>query len=102
MLAPPDIRILWVILVVIASSMLTLAIFSIFAWSPFLYNLYCALGVIVFGIYIIFDTMLITGQLKLGNRLFAISLDDYVTAALILYMDIIQMFLYLLALFSKK
>lgn len=77
--------------------MLMLAIFSIFVWSPFLDNLYCALGVIVFGIYIVIDT-----QLIIGGRRLEISMDDYVVGALILYIDIITMFLYLLQLLSKK
>ena len=74
-----------------------LGIFSLFVWSPFLNNLYCALGVIVFGIYLVIDTQLIVG----GRRL-ELSMDDYVAGALILYLDIIQIFLYLLQLLSKK
>lgn len=77
--------------------MLMLGIFSLFVWSPFLNNLYCALGVIVFGIYLVIDTQLIVG----GRRL-ELSMDDYVAGALILYLDIIQIFLYLLQLLSKK
>lgn len=78
-------------------AMLMLGIFSIFAWSPFLNNLYCSLGVILFGIYLIIDTQLIIG----GKRL-AISLDDYVVGALLLYIDIIQIFLYLLQMFGRR
>lgn len=74
-----------------------LGIFSLFVWSPFLNNLYCALGVIVFGIYLVIDTQLIVG----GRRL-ELSMDDYVAGALILYLDVIQIFLYLLQLLSKK
>lgn len=77
--------------------MLMLGIFSLFVWSPFLNNLYCALGVIVFGIYLVIDTQLIVG----GRRL-ELSMDDYVAGALILYLDVIQIFLYLLQLLSKK
>ena len=77
--------------------MLMLGIFSIFVWSPFLNNLYCTLGVIVFGIYLVIDT-----QLIIGGRRLELSMDDYVVGALILYIDIIQIFLYLLQLLSKK
>ena len=77
--------------------MLMLGIFSLFIWSPFLDNLYCSLGVLVFGIYSVIDTQMIVG----GKRL-EISMDDYVVGALILYLDIIQIFLYLLEILSKK
>lgn len=78
-------------------AMLMLGIFSLFIWSPFLDNLYCSLGVLVFGIYLVIDTQMIVG----GKRL-EISMDDYVVGALILYLDIIQIFLYLLEILSKK
>lgn len=77
--------------------MLMLGIFSIFMWSPFLDNLYCCLGVIVFGIYLVIDT-----QMIIGGRRLELSMDDHVVAALILYIDIIQIFLYLLELLSRK
>jgi protein lifeguard len=56
------------------------------------YMFYCSLGVIIFGIYIIIDIQMIVG----GKR-FEISYDDYIFAALILYIDIIRLFLYVLA-----
>lgn len=82
---------------VILMAMLMLGIFSIFVWSPFLNNLYCALGVIVVGIYLVIDT-----QLIIGGRRLELTMDDYVVGALILFIDIIQIFLYLLALLGKK
>lgn len=85
------------IVVVILMAMLMLGIFSIFVWSPFLNNLYCALGVIVVGIYLVIDT-----QLIIGGRRLELTMDDYVVGALILFIDIIQIFLYLLALLGKK
>ena len=97
MFTKEDFTIKWGIVIVILAAMLMLGIFSLFAWSPFLDNLYCCLGVIMCGIYIVIDTQLIIG----GKRL-AISMDDYVVGALILYMDIITLFLYLLELLSKK
>lgn len=54
------------------------------------------LGVIVFGIYLIFDI-----QLLLGNKKNKFSKDDYVLAAMMLYIDIIQIFLYLLQLIGS-
>lgn len=95
---PTDFTIKWGIVIVILMAMLMLGIFSIFLWwSPFLHNLYCCLGVIVFGIYLVIDT-----QLIIGGRRLEMSMDDYVIGALILYMDVIQIFLYLLELLKKK
>lgn len=94
---PSDFTIKWGIIIVIFVAMLMLGIFSLFIWSPFLDNLYCSLGVLVFGIYLVIDTQMIVG----GKRL-EISMDDYVVGALILYLDIIQIFLYLLEILSKK
>lgn len=46
--------------------LIALIMFGIFcAWTPVLDNLYCCLGVIVFGIYLVIDTQLIIG----GRRL---------------------------------
>ena len=49
------------------------------------------LFVVITSIYIIFDTWLIMEK---------VSLDDYIIAALMLYIDIINLFLYLLAIFG--
>ena len=56
-----DFRTLWGILIVVVIAMLMFGLFSIFVWSPLLNNLYCALGVIVFGIYLVIDTQLVIG-----------------------------------------
>lgn len=97
MLTKTDFTVKWGILIVILVPMLILGIVSIFAWTPFLDNLYCSLGVILFGIYIVMDT-----QMIIGGKTIKLSMDDYVVGALILYIDIIQMFLYILQLLSKK
>jgi FtsH-binding integral membrane protein len=58
---PSDFTVKWGIVIVILIAMLMLGIFSIFTWSPFLNDLYCTLGVILFGIYLVIDTQLIVG-----------------------------------------
>jgi FtsH-binding integral membrane protein len=74
-----------------------LGIFSWIAWTPFLHNLYCSLACILFGIYLVIDT-----QLIVGGRRYALSMDDYVAGALMLYIDIIQMFLYILSILGGR
>lgn len=53
--------------------------------------IYACIGVILFGIYLVFDTQLVIGK---NSRMY--SIDDYVMAAANLYIDIIQIFLFLL------
>ena len=60
--------------------------------ANFMNMIWCSFGIIIFGIYIIIDTKMIIG----GER-FEISYDDYIFAAMILYIDIIRLFLYILA-----
>jgi FtsH-binding integral membrane protein len=56
-------------------------------------------GVLVFTFYIIYDTQLIVGGTHAKHQF---SIDDYCFAALNLYLDIINLFLYLLQLLSAE
>jgi len=60
--------------------------------------IYDAVGALIFTIYIVFDTQMIIG----GNHKVSFSIDDYVFAALNLYLDIINLFLFLLQLFGDR
>jgi len=51
----------------------------------------CIGGTIIFGLYLIMDTQMIVGKNK---NMF--SIDDYIMASMNLYIDIIQLFLYIL------
>jgi len=84
------------ILFVSATLLMFLGFFSIM-FGYFLNTLYCILGVFVFSIYLIFDT-----QLVMGNCGLEYSVDDYVIAALNIYLDIIQIFLYILSLLANR
>eukprot|EP00826_Nyctotherus_ovalis_P023820 TRINITY_DN1832_c0_g1_i1.p1 TRINITY_DN1832_c0_g1~~TRINITY_DN1832_c0_g1_i1.p1 ORF type:complete len:236 (+),score=61.62 TRINITY_DN1832_c0_g1_i1:67-774(+) len=64
---------------------------------PFLRTLYCAMGAILFSFYIVIDTQLILGK---GSARY--SMDDYIMAAMNIYLDIINVFLYLLELFGNR
>lgn len=55
-------------------------------------NLYAALGAILFSFFLIVDTQLLIG----GGREVSIGVDDYVMAALQLYLDVVNLFLKLL------
>lgn len=56
--------------------------------------------VLLFTFYIIYDTQLMLGEFK-GHKV-QFGVDDYVFAALNLYLDILNLFLYLLQLFGSR
>ena len=75
--------------------LICLFVFSFFI--PFLHTLMCVLGVLIFSLYLIFDTQLIMG--KFGE---SYQIDDYIIAALMVYLDIITIFIYLLSLIGGR
>lgn len=77
--------------------LLFFGLFLMFVQSPFMHKVYCCLGILVFSFYLIFDTQLIVGK---GQC--ALGIDDYVFGALQLYIDIIQLFLYILQLIGSR
>ena len=62
-------------------------------WHPFL----SALLVIFYGLYLIYDTQLVAGG---GQH--ELSYDDYIVGALLIYVDIMMLFLELLKLFGDR
>ncbi|CAE7179868.1 Faim2 [Symbiodinium necroappetens] len=61
--------------------------------------IYAGLGAVIFSFYIIFDTQLIVGG---KHNKFRFSIDDYCMAAINIYVDIIQLFLFLLQLLGDR
>lgn len=53
---------------------------------------YASIGALLFSIYLIYDTQMMMG----GNHKYAISPEEYIFAALNLYIDIVNIFLYIL------
>jgi len=68
-----------------------------FSWLIMLYD---ACGVLLFTFYIVFDTQLLIGEY--GGHKLQFGIDDYVFAALNLYLDIINLFLHILSLFGER
>lgn len=56
-------------------------------------------GALLFSMYLVYDTQLIVGG---KHQKFQFSIDDYCFAALNLYIDIVNIFLYLLQLFGDR
>ena len=58
---------------------------------------YACLGVLIFSMYLVYDT-----QLLVGGKKYQLSEEEYVFGALTIYIDVIQIFLYLLELFGRR
>jgi FtsH-binding integral membrane protein len=65
---------------------------GIFFRTEFAHFLVACVGAAIFCLYIVYDTQIMMG----GTHKFSISPEEYVFAALNLYMDIIQLFIYML------
>ncbi|XP_071520447.1 protein lifeguard 1 [Panulirus ornatus] len=81
-------------------SIIILIMFGLLAMilnNPIMNIVYSCLGALLFSFYLIYDTQLMIG----GNHKFSISPEEYVFAALTLYLDVINIFLYILSLVGK-
>lgn len=76
---------------------LVFGIVLVFFYSHIMMTIYCSLGVILYSLFLIYDTQLMVG----GNHAYSISPDEYIFAALNLYIDVIQIFLCLLHLIGS-
>lgn len=84
-------------LVSLSVIMIILGIIGIFYQSLFYQTFVNSFGVFLFSLYLIYDTQLVVGKKK--NF---ISTDDYIVGALMIYIDIVTLFIKILLLFGKK
>lgn len=92
-----DFTLWWGAVFIMSGTLLMFGIFAIILRSDILYLIYISLGIIVYGFYLLIDTQLIC-----GGHTWKLSEDDYIIGALILYMDIIILFIKILSLLSRK
>ncbi|XP_066497322.1 protein lifeguard 3 [Hoplias malabaricus] len=76
--------------VVLITGIIATVVLSI-QYIPWLHMLYAALGAVVYTLFLVYHT-----QLLIGNRSQTLSPEEYVFAALSLYVDIAQIFIFLL------
>jgi FtsH-binding integral membrane protein len=67
--------------------------FSAFYATPWVQSVYAGGGCLLFSFYIVYDTQLIVGG---QHKKHQFGVDDYVFAALNIYLDIINLFIYIL------
>ncbi|TMW47754.1 hypothetical protein DOY81_007161 [Sarcophaga bullata] len=85
-------------LLVILIVFMVFGIVMIFFRSQMMRMIYCGLGVIIFSLYLLYDTQLMLG----GKHQYSLSPDEHVFAALNLYIDIVQIFLFILGLLGSR
>ena len=73
--------------------------FSAFYQTEWIQNLYAGAGCLIFSMYIVYDTQLIVGG---DHHKYEFSVDDYVFAALNIYLDIVNLFIYILQLLNDR
>uniref|UniRef100_A0A1B6D3N7 Uncharacterized protein n=1 Tax=Clastoptera arizonana TaxID=38151 RepID=A0A1B6D3N7_9HEMI len=73
-------------------------ILTMFFNGPLIKLIYGCVGALIFSVYIIYDTQLMMG----GDHKYSISPEEYVFAALNLYMDIVNLFMYILAILGSS
>lgn len=74
--------------------LMVLGILTMFFPSRTLKFVYAGFGALLFTVYIIYDTQMMMG----GSHKHSISPEEYVFAALNLYLDIVNLFMYILML----
>lgn len=78
--------------------LLLFGIIAIFVHSRIMNLVYASLGALIFSFYLIYDTQLMMG----GNHKYSISPEEYIFAALNLYLDIVNIFMYILAIIGNS
>ena len=88
-----DIKFLTMTLIILLYIGIAYGIIALIVRNYYLRFLYCLLGAIIFGLFIIYDTIMIRDKYDV---------DDYIFAALTLYFDIIRLFIEILRLLGSS
>lgn len=78
--------------------LLIFGIVAIFVQNRIVSLVYASLGALIFSMYLVYDTQLMMG----GKHKYSISPEEYVFAALNLYVDIINIFIYILTIIGAS
>lgn len=83
-------------LFIIACAIFLFGIFEAFSNNPTLHIVVSVASVVAYGFYLIYDT-----QLIIGGKRYELSLDDYIIGAVIIYIDIIVLFVRVLEILAR-
>lgn len=78
--------------------LLLFGILAIFIRNQIFQLIYASLGALIFSFYLVYDTQLMLG----GNHKYSVSPEEYIFAALNLYLDVINIFMYILAIIGNS
>lgn len=78
--------------------LLIFGIVAIFVHNKIVSLVYASLGALIFSMYLVYDTQLMMG----GSHKYSISPEEYVFAALNLYVDVINIFIYILTIIGAS
>lgn len=78
--------------------LLIFGIVAIFVHNRIVSLVYASLGALIFSMYLVYDTQLMLG----GKHKYSLSPEEYVFAALNLYVDIINIFIYILTIIGAS
>lgn len=93
-----DFTIMGGILFVAVIILLIFGLVAIFVHSKITTIIYASLGALIFSVYLIYDTQMMMG----GKHKYSISPEEYIFAALNLYIDIVNIFMYILTIFGAS
>jgi protein lifeguard len=79
------------LLFIIGMGVLLFSLFAMFTNNKIVHVVLSTVFVILFGVYLVYDT-----QLILGNGELKLTVDDYILASFMLYLDIVNLFINLL------
>lgn len=91
-----DFTVMGSMIFVLSCIMLLFGIFVLFTQNRVINIIYSCLGVFAFSIYLVYDT-----QLIVGNHQNKLEIDDYILGSIMLYLDIINLFLHILNLLKQ-
>jgi len=77
---------------------LIFGIVAMFIKTKIITLVYASIGALLFSVYLIYDTQLMMG----GEHKYSISPEEYIFAALNLYLDIINIFMYILTIIGAS
>lgn len=93
-----DFTLLGGVLVSVLFAMIIASFIMIFLPKSRILNLvYSSIGAVLFSVYLVYDVQLIA-----GGRKYEFDVDDYIPAALAVYLDIINIFLFLLRILGDR
>lgn len=87
-----DFTVMGGVLFVAVIVLMLFGIVAIFVKGKTITLIYASLGALIFSVYLVYDTQLMMG----GKHKYSISPEEYIFAALNLYLDIVNIFMYIL------